>query len=213
MTRLSRLRPIIALAVLLFLVGCGDEVTARVAPTAFHFILRADEFRSVASNLFGTDSTLWGHALRALYYSALTLARVHDLDGLVFEGEGFHRKVWGQATAKARGFFENTVRPMRVRYDYEPRPPSNETSRLDVAQFLKSEPEAFKALVRQAREDIDRQYHKCPSRSTDCSYCRAAQFDTCIKSASLTALDDYDERLRQLLTEQIPEVLRTELQK
>lgn len=195
----------------LFLVGCGDDITI-VAPhrsPALYYLQRSSEFTQVATLLFAQTRDLWGQGIRALYYSALTLARMKDFDGLLPVASSFHEKVWAQTTKKARKFFRDSMRPLRVRYDYDIYIPKDETVEEDLQAIARAGPSAFAALFEDAAASLDRQLSHCTGSPVTCTYCSSEATARCTREVAVAELARIRAQIETLLDSTIPRLMAT----
>ena len=114
---INRIRLFATLIFFLVLEGCGGP--GPPPEVSFQLAMKANNFMNVAALLFAQGPEFWGQGLRSLYYSALTLARLKDVNAFQDSTEKFHLKVWNLSPLPIRNYFSKDLKKTRTRYDYD----------------------------------------------------------------------------------------------
>lgn len=153
----------------------------------------------IAAFLFSQAPQFWGQALRNLYYSALTLARIKDVRAFAEPTNKFHTKVWALSPLPIRRYFSEKMRIVRARHDYEALDDLAEAARTDLCDFLRDGVQPFEQLIEQTRENIEKDYKCCSGESKNCSYCNEIKFKKCMRAMSLVELEYIQLKFHEMI--------------
>lgn len=186
-----------ALIFLAVLEGCGGGGPPP-ADVGFHLAAKANVFMSVAALLFAQGPAFWGQGLRSLYYAALTLARLKDVNAFLDSTERFHVKVWSLSPLSIREYFAKDMKKVRKRYDYDASAGQSD-AKSDLLNFLQNGVKPFELLLIQAARNIEDDYHHCNNTPATCKYCRDVKLATCLKQAAMEELDTTRRTLKEIV--------------
>ena len=182
-------------AVVLLLQGC---VAAEPNPqVGVHLISKAHDFLNVAAILFSQSPSVWGQGLRSLYYGALTLARVKDVVTFLRPAKEFHSRVWRLSKLPVRRYFDETMKDVRVRYDYEVLPDAGRSAREDFQAFLKEGLDPFYQLLDQTADSIQKDFRRCTGEVHTCPYCKGNS-GGCSRDKALMEIETIRQEMKAL---------------
>ena len=197
---IRRARLVASLVLLAILEGCGGPGPS--PDTSFHLAAKANVFISVAALLFAQGPTFWGQGLRSLYYSALTLARLKNVNALLDSTERFHIKVWSLSPLPIREYFAKDMKKVRTRYDYDVAAGQSDATS-DLASFLQKGVIPFELLLVQAEKNIADDYRHCTNNVGTCTYCRDAQVTSCLNKSAMTELEATRITLKEIVARNV----------
>lgn len=193
---INKTRPFIALIIFLILEGCG--VGGSPPDVSLQLAVKANNFMNVAALLFAQGPEFWGQGLRSIYYSALTLARLKDVNAFSDSTEKFHVKVWSLSPLPIRNYFARDMKKVRTRYDYDLDTTQSEATS-DLISFLQNGVTPFENLLAQANKNIVEDYRHCSNIPSTCKYCRDAKVNNCLKKSAATELEATRNTLLEIL--------------
>jgi hypothetical protein len=177
--------------------GCAGALPSQ-PDAGFLLVGKAKGFFEVSAILFAQDSSVWGQGLRSMYYCALTLARIKDVRMKYDPGASFHEKVWNASRDSVRGYFRDTLRPLRTKYDYTPLGDAAGAARDDLEEFLRNGPSAFEKLVRQTKDSLELDYDGCAKDPAKCRQCSRGHVAFCLRERSLADLGELDKKFKEM---------------
>jgi hypothetical protein len=194
---IHRVRLLVALILFLVLEGCGSSGGPR-PDVSFQLAVKANNFMKVASLLIAQGPEFWGQGLRSLYYSALTLARLKDVNTFCSGSKDFHSKVWGRSPIPIRKYFEE-MKNVRTRHDYKADVGQSDAE-YDFVGFIQNGMPPFEGLLDQAKINIDDDYKRCTNIPSNCKHCKEANVSECLKKSAIIELESVRNTLLEIVT-------------
>jgi len=152
---------------------------------------------NVASLLFAQGPEFWGQGLRSLYYSALTLARLKDVNTFYNGSKDFHSKVWNRSPLPIRKYFEE-MKTVRTRHDYKA-DLEQSAAISDLDEFIQYGKAPFESLLVQAHINIDDDYKRCTNTPSNCKHCKEANVSECLKKSAKIELESTHDTLLEIV--------------
>ena len=206
---LKRAGKLVTLLALIGLVSaCGDKVTVGAQPSPLELFQRVQQFLAIATMLFNEGQAMWGHGLRNVYYAALTLARFKDPTFYAVQTDKYHQHVWAQSPKRARQYFRDNLRALRVKYDYRLDWPPDDGADDDLREFGERGPAAFAALLADAHECISRRYRQCAEQAgATRAGCQCCDRQACARQAATNEIASVRLQLERLFEDTVPGAL------
>lgn len=183
------------------LAGCGGG-DAPSPIVGYWLVTKAHEFAKIAEILISNAPSLYGHALRNIYYSALNLARLKNIKLSTIKSENFHKKIWGISTVKIRKYFEDELKRIRNKYDYQPFVSEKEVVE-DFLNFKKSGFLQFNDLLDDASIRVDAIYKNCKNLPASCEICKDIHGVECAKNISIVKLHEIKDIINNIKSKNI----------
>lgn len=186
--------------------ACGDQVsTAGVAGSA---VDRAQLFLDSSRAMLALGADYWGRAIGDLYYASLQLGRLKNPSLLVKKQQEFHKAVWAVAPIGYRKFFNDTLKNLRATGDYDLIADHIAVARVGLATVSTEGVQNFRKLLDDSRVNLNAHFKRCTG-NPPCSDCQSSRDSTCRKPETQQRLTNLDASLMEVLTTQIPGLLRS----
>ena len=196
---------------ILFLTSCEVAREGPQHPSVINGLLdKAKLFIDLAVIIFAQDSRYWGDAFKNIYYAALSLGRIKNINTLVVPSKKFHQNVWKISPIIVRRYFNDTLRLIRIRFDYSVNMGENISFLEEAEQFRKEAKTPFAVLIEVTREQIKKNYKNCNGITTACIYCSITPKNDCQKKRALEDLNIIQGKIEDLIDNKLPSYIDKE---
>ncbi|RJQ59163.1 MAG: hypothetical protein C4517_13395 [Stygiobacter sp.] len=195
---------------ILFLTSCEVARESPQHPIVINNLLdKTKIFIDLALIIFAQDPKYWGDAFKNIYYAALSMGRIKDINTLAVTSEHFHKKVWQIAPKKVRKYFNESLRLVRIKFDYEIFEQETSSYFQDLEHLQQNATMPFSELIEEVRNQIDKKYSQCTCDHSKCCICKSVGAKTCLKGEAVDILEDIQRKITNLIEEKIPELTKS----